>query len=215
MAAGGGAPSIDALGPFARARRSVRRAWARWRRPWQRGCERRAMLALRTVLGRCLAGPVRGGAAVLGSARGGDGAGEALGELGRTKQAAGREGGRGSGGPAKEEEAGAGGLGSGVAWGGAERGRGLGAPGGDDMGPCWGGRARVGPRGVPQGSGVGRGAARGPCAWRGPAGAAPGPEICCEPGQGCGLEPWPGFCRRRYRTVSVGRGTEACARRLF
>ncbi|XP_010574605.1 small ribosomal subunit protein uS15m [Haliaeetus albicilla] len=32
------------------------------------------MLALRTALGRCLAGPVRGGAAVLGSVRGGDGA---------------------------------------------------------------------------------------------------------------------------------------------
>lgn len=40
------------------------------------------MLALRTALGRCLAGPARGGAAVLGSSRGGGGAGEARGELG-------------------------------------------------------------------------------------------------------------------------------------
>lgn len=95
------------------------------------------MLALRTALGRCLAGPVRGGAAVLGSVRGGDGAGEALGELGRTREAAGREGGRGSGGPAKEEEAGAGGLGSGVAWGGPERGRGARCPwGGGTWGPA-------------------------------------------------------------------------------
>lgn len=36
------------------------------------------MLALRAALGRCLAGPARGGAAVLG----GDGTGEACGELG-------------------------------------------------------------------------------------------------------------------------------------
>ncbi|XP_074706901.1 small ribosomal subunit protein uS15m [Strix aluco] len=57
---------LDALG--------ARHARAKWRRPWRRGREGSAMLALRAALGRCLAGPARGGAAVLGSARGGDGA---------------------------------------------------------------------------------------------------------------------------------------------